>query len=93
MNCLLFESDYTLSELDKDDYSKINPSLPSSSITIMSENDSGDSRKLYNALCFGIGSDAMFPLSCARAHKKTWSAHKFSFKNVFAHISYMLFYI
>ena len=36
---------------------------------------------------------AMFPLSCARvrastgremsAHKKTWSARKFSFKNVF----------
>jgi len=23
------------------------------------------------------------------AHKKTWSTHKFSFKIVFAHISYM----
>ena|SRR6218665_1279360 len=41
----------------------------------------------------------MFPLSCARvsahigrensAHKKTWSAHTFSFKNVLAHISYI----
>jgi len=28
------------------------------------------------------------------AHKKTWSAHKFSFKKmVFAHISYMSFYM
>jgi len=40
----------------------------------------------------------MFPLSYAHtgrdmsAHKKTWSAHKFSFKKcVFAHISYMAF--
>jgi len=43
----------------------------------------------------------MFALSCARVRthtsremstrKKTWSAHKFSFKNVFAHISYMSF--
>jgi len=40
----------------------------------------------------------MFPLSCVlareqtgcemSAHEKTWSAHEFSFKNVFAHISY-----
>jgi len=43
----------------------------------------------------------MFPLSCVRvhghtrremsAHKKTWSAQKFSFKKFFAHISYMSF--
>jgi len=43
----------------------------------------------------------MFPLSCARmhmhtgremsAHKKTGSAYKFSFTNVFAHISHMVF--
>jgi len=43
----------------------------------------------------------MFPLSCVHvrthtghemsAHKNTWSTHKFSLKNVFAHISYMVF--
>jgi len=45
----------------------------------------------------------MFPLSCAHVrahaghetstHKKTWSAHKYSFRKCFSHISYTSFHM